>query len=400
VFAGLPAVAHAGADEPQWMFEGSGLYYSEKDRATVMEPIAKITRMFSNGRQLSLQAGLDAITGASPTGTLPTGTVQTVTSASGTVTSQEAGQIPTAAFHDYRGVADLALVQPIGSRFSTTTGGHFSREKDYLSLGVSERWSLDVLHRLATITVGGSLDHDEVFPIGGTPQGLSDGTTLLTTAHDGKRVATGLVGLSRVLTRRTLVGVTVSYSTESGYLTEPYKRLSVVDPVTGAPVSSLTENRPDTRRRTDVLLSGVQHLEGEDVVYASYREYWDDWGIRSHTIDLRYHHDLPEHDYVVPHLRFYTQGAADFYRWGLVQGQPLPAYASSDLRVGTLRTLTLGCTYGFHIATDPGEATVRAEYLLQWGEGHPADAVGVQSTYDLAPPVGIFAITAGYTLRF
>lgn len=366
----------------------------------MVEPVARITRLFDGGRQLSLQVGVDAVTGATPTGGVPTGETQTVTSPSGSVTTSAAEAVPTVAFHDYRGVVDGSFVLPLGAAFTTATGAHFSREKDYMSLGVSERWSFDVLQRLATITVGGSLDRDQVFPVGGTPAGLTDGSVIVSTAHQAKDVNTALVGLSRVLTRRLLVGVTASWTRESGYLTEPYKRLSVVDAASGEPVAALTEKRPDQRQRTDVLVSAVNHLAGDDVAYASFREYWDDWGVRSHTLDLKLHHELPAHDYVVPHARFYLQDAADFHRWGLVEGEPLPVYASSDLRLGLLRTLTLGCTYGFHIANDPGEATVRGEYLVQWGEGHPADAVGVLRDYDLAPAVGTFTLVAGYTLRF
>jgi len=399
LITGLPRLLNADTENPTWQFDGSGLYYSEKDRATVVEPVARITRLFSGGRQLSAGLALDAITGASPSGALPNGETHTVTSASGTASSTPAGEVPTSSFHDFRGALDAGYVQPVGTLFSSATGATVSREKDYQSLGLSERVSLDVLHRLATVTVGGSVDDDAVFPVGGTPVGLSDGTVQLTTGHNPKHVTTLMAGLSHVVTRRLLLAATATAIRENGYLTEPYKVLSVLDPVTGVPVSQLTESRPDTRRRTAVLGSGVYHL-ADDVIYASYRYYWDDWGIRSHTIDLRYHLELAEHDYVVPHVRFYTQSAADFFRYALVQGEPPPEYASSDLRVGALRTLTLGCTYGFHLADTPGDLTARAEYLRQWGEGHPANAIGIQQQFDLAPGVNIVSLMVGYSVRF
>jgi hypothetical protein len=399
IAGGLPRLLHADPENPTWQFDGSGLYYSEKDRATVVEPVARITRLFTGGRQLSAGLALDAITGASPSGALPNGETHTVTSASGTTSSSPAGEIPTTSFHDFRTALDAGYVQPVGTLFSSTTGATVSHEKDYQSLGISEKVSLDVLHRLATITVGGSVDHDAVFPVGGTPVGLSDGTVLLTTGHNPKHVTTLMAGISRVVTRRLLLAVTATGIRENGYLTEPYKVLSVLDPVTGVPVSQLTENRPDTRRRTALLGSGVYHL-ADDVIYGSYRYYWDDWGIRSHTVDLRYHVELPEHDYVVPHIRFYTQNAADFFRYALVQGDPLPLYASSDLRVGALRTLTLGATYGFHLVDTPGDLTARAEYLRQWGDGHPPNAIGIQQEFDLAPGVNIVTVMVGYSVRF
>ena len=126
----------------------------------------------------------------------------------------------------------------------------------------------------------------------------------------------------------------------------------------------------------------------------------DDWGIRSHAIDLKYRRDLENKSWFQPHVRFYTQTPADFFRFSLIQGDPLPPYASSDFRLGPLRTVTLGGTYGFHIPNDPGELTVRAEYIVQWGNGHPSDAVGIQRTFDLLPPESIGSLLVGYTVQF
>jgi hypothetical protein len=166
-------------------------------------------------------------------------------------------------------------------------------------------------------------------------------------------VRSALAGVSRVLTRRWLFGVTGSRSTEHGYLTDPYKVISVLDS-TGAPVGLLTDSRPSSRTRQDLLASSVVHLT-RDILYASYRSYWDDWGVTSHTADARYRLELSDRTYVQPHVRYYFQGRANFFQFGLPQDAPLPAYATSDTRLGDLRTLTLGATYGFHPAGGPGE---------------------------------------------
>ena len=62
--------------------------------------------------------------------------------------------------------------------------------------------------------------------------------------------------------------------------------------------------------------------------------------------------------------------------------------------------MTLGATYGFRIPGRPGEWTVRAEYIGQLGQGHPADAVGVQRQYDLAPRVDVGSVVLGYSVGF
>ena len=52
-----------------------------------------------------------------------------------------------------------------------------------------------------------------------------------------KDVTDLLIGVTQVLNRHTIVQFNYSLSQADGYLTDPYKVLSVVDPVTGNPVA-------------------------------------------------------------------------------------------------------------------------------------------------------------------
>jgi hypothetical protein len=397
--SGAAATAHADPAAPAWQFDGTALLYGEKSRADVIEPVARITRLLPGGQTLSAQLALDVITGASPTGAMPSGAVQTTTTPSGNVSTSAAGQVPEHRFKDARGALDLEWTAPFARRFTSTLGAHLSQEKDYRSIGGDGKLSVELMQRLVTVTVGGGYNRDRVFPVGGTPVPLSDGSVLLGTGANPKRVATGLIGISRVLTRRWMVGLDASRMDERGYLTEPYKVVSLLDGDSGLPVGELTDKRPDARRRTDLLASSVYHL-ATDVLYSSYRYYWDDWGVRSHTLDLKYRRELQQGSYLQPHVRLYTQTAADFFRFGLIRGSPLPDYATSDYRLGPLRGATLGATYGFRVPRHPGEVTVRAELMRQWGAGRPRDAVGAQRGLDLFPPLNVVSLVVGYSVGF
>jgi hypothetical protein len=417
--SGMPAAAGTDSGSSSQL-DLSTLLYAEKHRTNVVEPAVRLTRTFADGQSLAAQFEFDAVTGASPSGGSPSLTVQTVSGASGSVRTVAAGQIPTRSYADKRYAADLEWQKPFLRSFVSTLGGHFSRERDYQSAGVSGKLSLDVLQRRTTFTLGGALDRDRVFPDGGIPVGLTDANAPTPTsgddggeggereggedgagARDGrsKGVASAMAGISQVVNRRWLLGVNATRTLERGYLTEPYKVVSVVDPATGEPTALLTEKRPDRRTRTSILGSSVYHLT-EDVLYVSYRYYWDDWRVRSHTIDFKYRRELGGDKYLEPHLRFYSQGAADFFRYSLVGGTPLPRYATADSRLGDLRSLTAGATVGFHLPGSTGEWTVRAEYIAQLGRGHPADAVGIQRDFDLAPRVDIGSLLIGYSVGF
>jgi hypothetical protein len=193
------------------------------------------------------------------------------------------------------------------------------------------------------------------------------------------------------------VGVSASFSSEDGYLTDPYKSLSIINATTGVPVAQVSEQRPDTRQRRSVQADSVYHFTS-NVLYLSYRRYWDDWGIGSHTIDARYRLPAGDSAFVEPHVRFYTQTAADFYRFGLIQGAPLPPYATSDYRMAGLQSVTLGSTIGFapggRLSTS--EWTVRAEYIGQFGDSSPPGTVGVQTRIDLFPVVNVFSLVVNY----
>jgi hypothetical protein len=396
VAASLPAAA---ADAPATTrIELSALGYAEQGRAQVVEPTARFTRLMAGGQALSASLGIDVITGASPTGAQPAGRVQTTTTPSGNVKTTPADAIPTSPFKDLRGVLDLEWVRPVFPQLTCTLGGHLSREKDYQSAGASGKLALDVLQRLATVTVGAGYSHDDVFPQGGTRAGLTDGTEIVSTGARNKGVREGMLGLSRVVTRRWLLGVNASRMLERGYLTEPYKVLSLLDPVTGFTTSTLTENRPGTRDRRSWMGSSAYHFTN-DVLYSSYRWYTDDWGVRSHMLDLKFRHELGSGFFVQPHVRLYTQSAARFFRFGLHEGDPLPAFATSDFRLGPLRSATLGATYGFRVLDYPGEFTVRAELLEQWGAGRPGSAVGVQRSFNLFPAQSVGSLVVGYTFE-
>ena len=184
-------------------------------------------------------------------------------------------------------------------------------------------------------------------------------------------------GVSQVLTRDLVVQINYSFSDNSGYLNDPYKFLSVVDGVTGDTVPRIPpsgvegpshvfrfESRPEERSKHSLYGAAKYNIRGK-VLDASYRYMTDDWDIDSHTVDLRFRWPIGN-GYIEPHVRFYTQTEAEFYRTSLVDGDPLPAYASADYRLGKFDATTLGIKYGF--ATRRGQRfSVRLESYQQRG---------------------------------
>ena len=196
-----------------------------------------------------------------------------------------------------------------------------------------------------------------------------------------------------------------SLSQSDGYLTDPYKILSVVDPVTGNPVAGpagsglnryIYESRPDTRDKQSLFALLKRDFDG-DVLEASYRYMTDDWGVDSHTLELRYRWSFGAR-YLQPHLRFYQQTAADFYRTVLFAGAPLPAHATADHRLGEFDGVTFGSQVRAERRPSGGEWSARIEYYTQSGNASPGSAVGALAGFDLYPDLN--ALIAQFSYNF
>ena len=213
-----------------------------------------------------------------------------------------------------------------------------------------------------------------------------------------KESVDGMIGVTQVVNRRTLMQLNYSLGMSSGYLTDPYKIISMVDATSGQTLDYRTELRPDSRLRQSVYWKTVYHLS-QDVIHFSYRYFWDDWGIRSNTVDLHYHFVLGDDFYLEPQFRYYTQSAADFYHHSLVDGATLPRYASADYRLAKMNSTSYGLKVAMAVGKD-SELNARVTYMKQTGNSHPADAIGVQRTLDLYPGLEAVIAQLGYVLTF
>jgi hypothetical protein len=262
---------------------------------------------------------------------------------------------------------------------------------------------------------------DTVRPVGGVPQpftpmpdavgregeGEEGGPANRVGSNDSKDVLDVLFGVTQVLGRHSLLRLNYSYSDSSGYLTDPYKVLSVVDPVTGEPVVRtpppgiegpdgvyLYERRPDTRRRQSLYGELRQDFSGK-VLQLGYRYSTDDWQVDSHTVEARLRLPMGESSYLEPHLRYYTQTAASFYRYSLPDGAALPQFASADARLAALDTYTVGLNYGHRIAGG-NEWNARLEFYHQVGTAPASTLVGNQPGNVLMPDFNAVILQFGY----
>ncbi len=398
--------AHAGFFDYDSLLnvDAATLFYSEKDRVQVTEPVLQVKKEIGDGEFFTLKLVYDAMSGATPNGAVPTNTVQTFSSPSGEKTFViQPHELPLVEFSDARGAISGDWEIPHSRTLRGQYNLNYSQETDYKSAGMSAALSWDLNNKLTTLTAAVGTNYDQVKPRDGVPDELGVVTAFTTTFYrpgevesesesefeggggPGK-IKTGfdaMLGITQVLSRRTLMQFNYSYGRTSGYMSDPYKIVSVIDGTTGETTTYpgyVHEKRPDSRTRNTLYWKTVYHFPS-DVIHVAYRYFWDDWDVRSHTLDLTYRFNLGPRTYFEPHYRYYTQTAAKFFTYSIVFGTT-PEFASADLRLADFQSTTYGMRLA-HRISDDSEIGLGFDYMVQTGDKHPKEAIGVQRNENL-----------------
>jgi len=381
VAAGLGALAAPGA-HAQSTLDFRYLFYKESGgRTQVSNPTVFLHQDFGEtGGQLSLLLGYDTISGASPTGAYPK--ADTTTSASGTSSSS----IPLAQYHDQRKSGSLSYARKFGSQLPSVDIS-YSKENDYLShtWGASDAWTM--AHGRGTLHFGFSLSSDTVTPV----------TTHIDNPKSTDQYA---AGWTWIVGERDLFDVSATVMNLSGYLDDPYK-LVPIEPIDSG--RTMPDHRPDSRSRRAVVGKYGHYYTSRAALRTSYRYYWDDWGIKAHTLDIDYDQHVGTRWLVSPRLRLYTQTAASFYASSL----PSPeTYMSADYRLSSFNSVLGGLTLSYELShglTISGGATAQAQSgrdrvvpLGAGGGGEEDSGAGTVSAADLTTAT----FTIGLSWRF
>jgi len=413
------------AAENDKQFDGAFLFYSEKDRVQVIAPVVSFRKYAQFDEYIDYRLTIDTMTGSSPNGATPSNVPQTFTGSSGqSGYSVPAGVTPMRDFSDTRVALNVTSETPLTRDTRRSNGLALSLEQDYASMGLNTTRSWDVNEKLTTLTAGVGVSLDLVFPSGGAPEPLANINDPNNQGGGGegegedegeggsefdpefKGLVDILLGVTHVVNRYTVMQLNYTHGFMRGYLTDPYKVVSVVDSVTGEPALTptttngiyLNESRPDSRDTNAIYWKGVVNIFG-DVLRVSYRYFWDDWGVKSNTFDVKYRFELWSNFYIQPHYRYYTQTAADFYRHSLTDNNAIPSYVSADARLAEFTGETLGVKFGVDFNNNT-KFDIRVEKYTQTGNGYPDDAVGIQKDYDLFPVMDATIVQVSFSKYF
>jgi len=400
----------AQTNDEGWQTDIAVLAYSETDRVSAFEPAIAIKKTFDDESVVGFKLVFDALTGASANGATPSDSVQTFTRPSGkgsyTTANNETPLDDT--FHDTRINFTAMYETPLEDRLDKVIwGANVSSEHDFISLGGSGTFMRDINQRNTTLSAGFSFELDTINPVGGSPIALNEMQAAGPSTRGGdesRSMVEMLLGVTQIIDRNTLMQFNYGLAMSNGYHNDPYKIVSVINdnggliPANGLNGTYLYESRPDARTKHSVF-GKVKRFMGGDVADISYRYMWDDWGIASSTVDMHYRFNMSRGWYLEPHVRYYSQQAADFYNTSITTTQADAIVAAgdnltADYRLGEMDATTLGLKLGF-LTPGGNKSSVRIEYYNQTSTAN--NVIGSQSSQDLLPDVDAVIMQFNYS---
>jgi Protein of unknown function (DUF3570) len=244
--------------------------------------------------------------------------------------------------------------------FGVNAGVSTSYTPDYLSLGASVGVVQELDEKNLTLSGGYSYGRDT---IGRTGTSFSDFSRLL-------QYHSFNAGLSRVLSRSTVLSFSGDFTVERGDQSKPYRYIPLFRPDRaaviggGATADFVQLNRVAERPLEQLPLARERYAittrlatRGQSgTLRLDERLYYDSWGLKASTTDFRYMADLSDRVIVWPHLRFHGQTAVDFWKIAYVSKGPLdiPALRTGDRELGAMLNAQAGV--GTRLALGPAGA--------------------------------------------
>lgn len=218
----------------------------------------------------------------------------------------------------------------LGLGWSTSDENDFTANSAYISV------SQDLFGDLTTVSMTYGRGDDEVRRRGDD-----------TFSADVDRQIYSL-GVSQILTKKFIMGLSWETITDEGFLNNPYRVVRYQDAASATGFSFQSERYPNTRTSSAVALRGRYYLDYRAAVHGEYRYFNDTWDIDAHTAQIGYTHPWREDWIFEVQLRAYRQTAAEFYS-DLFSRIDQQNFLARDKELSTFsnRTLRLGVTYAF-----------------------------------------------------
>lgn len=242
-------------------------------------------------------------------------TVPAVTAVTGATRPQRRKNEP---FEKSRKQFIVGAKQGFGDYTMLGANYYHSQEVDYRSNSVIGTFSQELNGRNTTLTFRGQYTSDWVGKI------LENGDT----PYQAKKTYAASATFVQVLSSTTVMDVMYDVVMHKGFQSDPYRQVKVYD---GQSLFTLTDELHPEKRIRHAAAAKVSHyitpLKASFI--GSYRYYWDDWSVKSHTAEAKFNKYVLDDLVFGVNYRYYMQGAAYFFK---------ERYAGPEFLAGSLRT--------------------------------------------------------------
>ncbi|GAB5379074.1 MAG: hypothetical protein Alis3KO_10620 [Aliiglaciecola sp.] len=228
-----------------------------------------------------------------------------------------------------------------------------SSENDFEARSVHFGISQDFFGDLTTLSMGYSKGWDEV--------GKRGDENFL---EEAERQQFQL-GLTQVLTKNMIMGLTFENISDEGYLNNPYRAVRFVDPTAERGFRFETEVYPNTRTSNAAAINLNYYLPYRASVYGEARIFSDTWGIDATSYKLGYIHTFGDNWLLDLRVRVYEQDSADFYQDLFARSAEFN-FRARDKEMSTFSNVSLGLslTYEHKFSQSSWIKKVTANYEL------------------------------------
>jgi hypothetical protein len=243
-----------------------------------------------------------------------------------------------------------------------------STENDYESDSFSINSERNFNEDQFTFSTGFSYSSDDIFP--------SDSESYNRIKSASKTTKSFSASLTAIIDRLSLVQTGLTYTSNKGFLSDPYK---------------LADRRPSTRNQLSWNTTYKKYfISSATTIEAGYRFYKDTFGIESQTLNFNWYIPVGSYLQLVPGVRYYSQSEADFYQ--LSANFIDTNYASTDFRLSSYGSLS----YKLKINILLDDITIKLLY-----EDYSSDnSVGVYDGPSSAALLDFDRISVGFDYSF
>jgi hypothetical protein len=247
-------------------------------------------------------------------------------------------------------------------------GASFSSEFDYKSFGANINFAKKTGNRSGEFSAKAQAYFDQVSLI--YPVELRTNQHEDDYATTGRNSFSGSLGWSQIINRQLQISLEGELIYQQGYLGLPFHRVYFTDN------SVHVENLPSNRLKIPLGLRANYFIGDKFIVRTWYRNYHDDWGINSNTIQLETVVKLTPFFSVTPFYRFYQQGATRYFApYGVHSAAD--TYYTSNYDLSRFNSNFFGA--GFRVAPPEGIFKIQRLNSLEVRYGHYQKTTGMNS---------------------